>query len=106
MGFVYLLGDFEQENIYKIGITRKNIDKRIKQLQTGNSGEIFLLKFYETEYPFLIERFLHQKFKVKNKKGEWFYLEPENVHNFEKLCKDFEETIISLKDNYYFKKIK
>ena len=40
--FVYLLtNDFVQ---FKIGIS-KNVKKRIKQLQTGNSQEINLIKY-------------------------------------------------------------
>ena len=44
MGCVYLLGDWDKENRYKIGVTRGDVDKRIKKLQTGNSGEIYLIK--------------------------------------------------------------
>ena len=44
---------------YKIGMTRGKIEKRIKQLQTGNSEEITLLKYHETEYPFFLENGLH-----------------------------------------------
>ena len=54
MSFVYLLCDSGQENCYKIGMTRGKIEKRIKQLQTGNSEEITLLKYHETEYPFFL----------------------------------------------------
>ena len=54
MGSVYLLGDSEKEGIFKIGVTRGDIQKRIKKLQTGNGGEIYLLSYYETEHPFLM----------------------------------------------------
>ena len=42
MSFVYLLCDSGQENCYKNCMTRGKIEKRIKQLQTGNSEEITL----------------------------------------------------------------
>ena len=47
MGSVYLLGDSEKEGIFKIGVTRGDIQKRIKKLQTGNAGEIYLVSYYE-----------------------------------------------------------
>ena len=53
-GYVYILGDTTKANIYKIGVTRGNVEKRIKKLQTGNSGEIFLCMKYWTKYPFLL----------------------------------------------------
>ena len=49
-GYVYVLGDFTKANIYKIGVTRGNVEKRIKKLQTGNSGEIFLCMKHLTKY--------------------------------------------------------
>ena len=47
MGFVYLLGDWGKEKTYKIGVTRGKIEKRIKSLQTGNSGEIYIVDYFE-----------------------------------------------------------
>ena len=104
MAFVYLLGDFGQDNTYKIGITKGNIDKRIKQLQTGNGEEIFLVNSYETEYPFFIERMLHLKFCPKKKKNEWFNLEPDDVFKFKEQCQNIENTAIAIKDNPFSKK--
>ena len=53
-GYVYLLGDFEKEGSYKIGVTRGTIEHRIKKLQTGNSGEIYIVDYFQTEHPFFI----------------------------------------------------
>ena len=52
MPYVYLIGDAGQDNTFKIGMTRGDVNKRIKQLQTGNGEEIYLVNYYETEYPF------------------------------------------------------
>lgn len=41
--FIYLIR-LSENSYYKIGIT-KNINKRIKQLQTGNAEEIFFSLF-------------------------------------------------------------
>ena len=105
MAFVYLLGDFGQDNCFKIGITRGKIEKRIKQLQTGNGEEIYLVNYYETEYPFFIERNLHLKFCPERKRNEWFNLSNEDIVKFKDYCKLCEEQAISLKDNPFAKKI-
>ena len=104
MAFVYLLGTSRQDNVYKIGITRGKIEKRIKQLQTGNDEEIYILNSFETEYPFFIERSLHLKFCPQNKKNEWFELEMEDVSNFKKYCTLFEDNAKVLEDNSFAKK--
>lgn len=100
MAFVYLLKDVSDNNYYKIGVTRaKNIEKRIKQLQTGNSNEIYLVDFYETQYPFLIEKMMHNKFMNQNYLNEWFILTNDDVKQFKDNCKKCENIISSIKDN-------
>lgn len=42
MGYIYLIRN--RENLtYKIGVTKNDPEKRVKQLQTGNSDELDLL---------------------------------------------------------------
>ena len=103
MGYVYLLGEWGKDNHYKIGVTRGDVEKRIKKLQTGNSGEIYLVSKYETKHPFLMEKMLHVRFNVDKVLNEWFELKPEDVINFKKHCEEVETIIESLKDNYYFR---
>ena len=104
MAYVYLLCDSGQDNTFKIGVTKGPIEKRIKKLQTGNGCEIFLANYYETDYPFIIERMMHQKHFSDKKLNEWFTLDSESVANFKKDCQEFEETIKALKDNPFFNK--
>lgn len=104
MGSVYLLGDSEKEGIYKIGVTRGDINKRIKKLQTGNGGEIYLITHYETEHPFLMEKMLHTKFFSGKVLNEWFSLTIEELAGFKKSCEEIQETINALKENYFFQK--
>ena len=104
MGSVYLLGDSKKEDIFKIGVTRGDIKKRIKKLQTGNGGEIYLVSHYETEHPFLMEKMLHTKFFGGKVLNEWFELTAEEVISFKKTCEELQETINALADNYYFQK--
>lgn len=105
MAFVYLLCDIGEEKMYKIGVTRGKIENRIRQLQTGNGSEIHLVKQYETEYPFYIEKLLHIKFNSKQSKNEWFLLEPDDVFNFTNICNDIEKNIKWLKNNPFSKNI-
>ena len=104
MGSVYLLGDSEKEGIFKIGVTRGDIQKRIKKLQTGNAGEIYLVSYYETEYPFLMEKMLHTKFFSDKVLNEWFSLTTEEIVRFKESCEEIQKTVDALQDNYFFKK--
>lgn len=104
MPYVYLLCDNSKDYTYKIGVTKGKIENRIKKLQTGNSGEIFLVKSYETEYPFFIEKTLHYKLGHKKILNEWFELDDETALNFENMCKEIESMIEIMKDNPFFPK--
>lgn len=104
MAVVYLLGDKEKFGEYKIGSTRGSVNKRLKTLQTGNSGKLFIEKIYETEYPFIIENILHNQLSYKKTINEWFNLELDDVVNFIEKCKSIEQTIEIMKDNPFFKK--
>ena len=96
-GFVYLLCDGEK---FKIGMTKKkNIDERIKELQTGNPYEIWLRSYYETNYPLKIEKMMHARHASSNVKNEWFDLSVTEVINFKNECRECEKIIEALKDN-------
>lgn len=105
MAFVYLLGDAGQDNAFKIGMTRGSVEKRIKQLQTGNGEEIYLVDYYETTYPFFIERLLHNQFFPKQKRNEWFNLNTEDIVKFKEHCKKIEEQAYALENNPFTKNI-
>ena len=102
MGFVYLIAD--NEGRYKIGSTRaKKVDKRLKQLQTGNASELCIKETFETEHPFKLEKMLHNHFKYKNLNGEWFELSEADTEAFRDICEEKMRIIDSLKDNpFYF----
>ena len=103
MGFVYLIGEENKENKYKIGSTKCNdINKRLKQLQTGNSNTLYIREYYETSKPFKLETMLHNKFKDKNVIGEWFEMSEDSINVFKKECEHFQTIIDSLKENPYF----
>ena len=104
MGYVYLIGEMDNKGRYKIGSTKaKDVNKRLKQLQTGNSSELFIKESYETEHPFKLEKMLHNHFKSSNLIGEWFELSESDTEAFKKVCEEKEKIISSLKDNpFYF----
>ena len=104
MGYVYLIGEMDNKGRYKIGSTKaKDVNKRLKQLQTGNSSELFIKESYETEHPFKLEKMLHNHFKSSNLIGEWFELSESDTEAFRKVCEEKENIIACLKDNpFYF----
>jgi len=104
MGVVYLLGDLGKEGVYKIGVTTGKIENRIKKLQTGNSGEIYLINSYNTDHPFIMEKMLHTKYFADRSLGEWFELPFDEVVKFSETCEKMQNTINVLKENYFFKK--
>lgn len=87
--YVYLLRTNE---FYKIGIT-KNLSKRVKQLQTGNSEKIELICSYESDYAKKIEKTLHNKYASVKKTGEWFTLSVINELEFINECKAIEDNV-------------
>lgn len=105
MGYVYLIGEINNDGRYKIGSTRaKKVDTRLKQLQTGNSSELYIKESYETERPFKLEKMLHNRFKSSNLMGEWFELSEDNVKDFRGICEHLQSIIDSLKDNPFYNK--
>lgn len=104
MGYVYLIGDKERFGYYKIGATRGDVNRRLKTLQTGNSGELFIEKIHETKHPFIVENILHNRLMHKQMINEWYDLELEDVIKFTKNCDEIEEIIEVMKDNPFFKK--
>lgn len=103
MGSVYLLKtEIDDWTIYKIGFTKKSIQKRIKQLQTGSATPIHLVHFYKTQNYSKVEKWLHRKWKQKRQKGEWFDLSLEDVNEFIPECKKADQTIKYLIENNPF----
>lgn len=103
MGFVYLIGEENNENRYKIGSTRcKSINKRLKQLQTGNSNKLLIENYYETDKPFKLETMLHNRFKDVNVIGEWFEISEDDKKNFKNICEYYQKIMDSLKENPFF----
>lgn len=102
-GFVYLIYD-EERDLYKIGVTKNSVEKRLKKLQTGNATKLAIKDTHHTDYIYRIESMLHNHFSSKCVLNEWFDLSLEEVKDFSALCNHFEETIRVLSDNPFFAK--
>jgi hypothetical protein len=95
-GFVYLITDWSSNpEKFKIGITKNSPEDRLKYLQTGSSGELVLLKTYESYNYLKIEGVLHRGYKSYSTDGgkEWFELPSEVVLNFTKECRQIDDNI-------------
>jgi hypothetical protein len=102
MGTVYLLNAYGTDN-YKIGITKRDINKRIKQLQTGCPDEIVLIKKFDCEHYRKVEGWLHRLHAAKRVEGEWFVLEDSDIHLFESDCKKYNDIVQLLtEDNTFY----
>jgi len=107
MGYVYLFLEVDAigKETYKIGITKNNPNKRIKQLQTGNPRKISLIKYYQSENYLKVERWLHKKYLIKTEaENEWRNPSDEEIISFNEDCKKADEIItMMLKENPFYK---
>jgi mRNA-degrading endonuclease YafQ of YafQ-DinJ toxin-antitoxin module len=86
IGIVYLL-KIKDKQQYKIGVS-KQFKKRYNKLNTLMPFELITVNKIKSNNIFKLEKSLHEKFKDKRIKGEWFKLEPKDV-----------EYIMSIKDD-------
>jgi hypothetical protein len=92
--FIYLLTN---GNHYKIGFT-KNINNRIKQLQTGSSTKIELISSYKSDkFYSIIENALHRTYNIyQTSDNEWFDLPINEILNFKENCRKIENNLLIL----------
>jgi hypothetical protein len=102
-GYVYLLLCIESDGVehHKIGITKNEPSKRIKQLQTGSANKITLLRAYKTKNYLKVERWMHRKYfgSKTEAKNEWRKLTDEQVFAFVKDCEEADDNINFLLEN-------
>ena len=101
-GYVYLLCENGDNELYKIGVTKGSIEKRIKKLQTGNGNKLYCVSSFLSNRPYKLEQMLHSYFKNEREEGEWFLLSKEQVNSFIPLCEQYQAIIDALKDNPFF----
>lgn len=66
--FLYFISDTTRSSI-KIGIST-NPERRVRQLQTGNSSSLHLLGYRKGEQK--DEKMLHRMLSAYNENGEWY----------------------------------
>jgi hypothetical protein len=93
VGFVYFIKD--NSNQVKIGYTKRNTKKRLRELNSPNLSIIFE---YETKYPAQLEKALHFRFKNYNIEREWFNLNDFTLDEMKKICYTLNEGISSINE--------
>ena len=89
---VYLISTGESDRRYKIGFTRNQVEKRVKQFKTGNSSGFIIHGVFESKWGTKIESTLHRKYMMNRVSGEWFYLDKSDVDGFVDQCKRLHDT--------------
>jgi len=98
--------DTNVKEVYKIGFTRGDPKNRLRALSTGNPHKMEIVKVFETKFNTKLEANLHQHFKSKKIKNEWFMLKDDDVNNFINICKSVEHNYeVLAESNYYFRKL-
>lgn len=101
---IYLF-NVEGTEIYKIGFTKGDPKKRLKNLQTGNPFKLVVTEVYQSKYGRKLEKILHRTFEANkiydfndlHLKGEWFQLSLKEVFSFKEQCKKIEKNISIIK---------
>jgi hypothetical protein len=101
---IYLIStNINGEKLYKIGFTKNKVDKRVKQLKTGNPFEFKIESVFEAkEYGTLIETTLHKIYENQKIDGEWFNLNEEQINNFYETCEKYYKNFEFLNKNNTF----
>ena len=103
-GYVYLIGSVDDKSRFKIGVTRGDVNKRLKKLQTGNPEQLYVRHTYKTSSPFKLEKMLHTVYSNNNELNEWFNVDNDDINDFIETCEKYQKIIDSLEDNPFFNK--
>jgi hypothetical protein len=101
---IYLISsNTNGKKLYKIGITKRSIPERIKELKTGNASELLIVDFFVSKWARKIEANFHRALKPKKVSGEWFDLDEEDITTFKNKCQAIHENfeIIESTNTYY-----
>lgn len=100
---VYLiLAEIEEKKLYKIGYTKRDVTKRVKELKTGNPAEFSIIETFNSKWGIKIEKSMHQRFKHKKINGEWFDLNEKEVREFKSKCELYHKNFEALSKTTYF----
>lgn len=107
MGKIYLIKCYEDDEVlYKIGFTKNTPNQRLKTFETGNPNDLEVVEEFVTNYDTKLEVALHNRFRSKRVKREWFRLNENDISTFRESCEKMESNFELLeKDNYFFRKL-
>ena len=91
---LYIINEFNTDK-YKIGKTT-NLKKRLRSLQCGNSNELYVCYTFNTRNDNIYELQLHEHFKKKLIRGEWFKFEDLSI------VINYIDTLSDIKVDYKF----
>jgi len=84
---------------YKIGITKRDANQRLKEHQTGNSNKLEIIALFASYYSGMLETTLHRIYSTEGKRGEWFYLSQDQVETFLLNCQKVEDNFKIINEN-------
>jgi hypothetical protein len=101
---VYLVSStIEGDTCYKIGYSKRDPNKRIKEMKTGNASQLDLIDSFQSKWGTQIEAKLHRMFQDKKISGEWFRLNSNDISQFKKICEQTHERFeLISKENTWF----
>jgi len=76
---IYFIAEMPYNDMVKIGRTR-NIQRRLRELQTGNPSPLIILCMVDKHVAQNYEYILHVEFAARRVMGEWFRFEPGELH--------------------------
>lgn len=69
---VYFITEIPYSGCVKIGMTRGPVEKRMKQLQTGNPRKLCIIAVVYVRDALAVEKQLHKKYTTRHNFGEWY----------------------------------
>lgn len=104
---IYLISsEINNEKLYKIGYTKRDVNTRIREFKTGNASEFLIVDSFKSKWGTKIESHLHRLFKSKRIRGEWFNLDDDDIKTFSRYCNIIHNNLelISRDNTYYLDK--
>lgn len=95
-GTIYLISDGE---FFKIGRTKKDVNKRLKELQTGNPSSLQIIHSVQVKNASSVESIMHRKYDYCKQINEWFDLTSENVASFNDDCLSIDNNIEFIRES-------
>jgi hypothetical protein len=83
-GKVYFIHEVGSKKGFKIGFTRRELEERLAELQTGSLRELAIHTWISYQDCQKLEKYLHDCFTKKHIRGEWYDLTVEEVDDIVK----------------------